>query len=205
MKCENKNCTNDHDGSFGSGRFCSRQCANSRNFSSSSRQKKSISNKKRIKEFGEWGFLKDENRNCERSLDSIRMHQETCYNRLMCSDFSSLSNDLKRKRVILEQENKCSRCNLDTWMDEPISLELEHIDGTHEHNARENLIALCPNCHSLTATWRGRNAKKYSEKITDADLKVAFYKEGNIRRALISLGMAAKGSNYERMRRILID
>ena len=35
-------CGNEHDGTFGSGRFCNRSCANSRNFSEESRKKKSL-------------------------------------------------------------------------------------------------------------------------------------------------------------------
>lgn len=35
FKCENPDCTNEHDGSYGSGRFCSKKCA--RKFSSSNR------------------------------------------------------------------------------------------------------------------------------------------------------------------------
>lgn len=38
-------CGKEHDGSFGSGRFCSRACANSRVFSKESRRKKSLANK----------------------------------------------------------------------------------------------------------------------------------------------------------------
>lgn len=38
-----------------------------------------------------------------------------------------------------------------------IPLELEHIDGDHTNNRPENLTLLCPNCHSLTATYKGAN------------------------------------------------
>lgn len=45
MDCENVKCGNKHDGSFGSGRFCSRVCANSRTWSIADKQKKSESGK----------------------------------------------------------------------------------------------------------------------------------------------------------------
>ena len=38
-----------------------------------------------------------------------------------------------------------------------IPLEIEHIDGNYLNNSEENLILLCPNCHSLTATYKGAN------------------------------------------------
>jgi hypothetical protein len=36
-------------------------------------------------------------------------------------------------------------------------VEVEHIDGDWQNNNPENLILLCPNCHSLTPTYRGLN------------------------------------------------
>ena len=38
-----------------------------------------------------------------------------------------------------------------------IPLEIEHIDGNYKNNNEENLILLCPNCHSLTSTYKGAN------------------------------------------------
>ena len=39
----------------------------------------------------------------------------------------------------------------------PITVDLEHIDGNSENNALSNCTLLCPNCHSLTPTYKGRN------------------------------------------------
>ena len=38
-----------------------------------------------------------------------------------------------------------------------IPIELEHIDGNFTNNDIKNLILLCPNCHSLTSTYKGAN------------------------------------------------
>ena len=38
-----------------------------------------------------------------------------------------------------------------------IPLEIEHIDGNYLNNSESNLTLLCPNCHSLTATYKGAN------------------------------------------------
>lgn len=54
----------------------------------------------------------------------------------------------------------CSCCNNTTWNNSPIHLELDHIDGDNTNNLLQNLRLLCPNCHSQTCNFRGRNKKK---------------------------------------------
>jgi hypothetical protein len=62
------------------------------------------------------------------------------------------------KRYILEkQDNKCEKCGIKDWNNKPITFELEHKDGNSEHNLEGNLCCLCPNCHSQTPTYKGRN------------------------------------------------
>ena len=39
----------------------------------------------------------------------------------------------------------------------PIKVELEHKDGNSENNIIKNCILLCPNCHSLTDTYKNKN------------------------------------------------
>jgi hypothetical protein len=67
-----------------------------------------------------------------------------------------------RKRLIREGYFKyeCCNCKLSEWMGEPMRLELEHINGINTDNRIENLKILCPNCHSLTDTYCGKNKKK---------------------------------------------
>jgi hypothetical protein len=67
-----------------------------------------------------------------------------------------------RKRLIKEKifEPKCSCCSLDVWLDQPISLELDHINGIKTDNRISNLRILCPNCHAQTPTYRSKNRKK---------------------------------------------
>lgn len=57
-------------------------------------------------------------------------------------------------------ERKCSKCQRVEWLGKPIPLELHHKDGNHDNVELSNLELLCPNCHSLTSTYRGRNCKK---------------------------------------------
>jgi hypothetical protein len=70
-----------------------------------------------------------------------------------------LKNRLLKENIF---EHKCYRCNNVDWLNNPIPLELEHINGDNTDNSRENLTLLCPNCHALTNTYRGKN-KKHNE------------------------------------------
>lgn len=58
------------------------------------------------------------------------------------------------------KQRKCERCGLTEWCGEPIPLQLHHKDGDHNNNHLDNLEALCPNCHALTDSYRGKNSKK---------------------------------------------
>lgn len=51
----------------------------------------------------------------------------------------------------------CSCCNLAKWLDKSIPLELHHKDGNNKNNCLSNLELLCPNCHSQTENFRGKN------------------------------------------------
>lgn len=70
------------------------------------------------------------------------------------------------KRLIKEgyKECKCEICNLTEWLGKPIKLELHHINGVHTDNRLENLQLLCPNCHSYTDNYRGKNIKSAKEE-----------------------------------------
>jgi len=82
--------------------------------------------------------------------------------------------------------------------------ECHHIDGDKTNNILENLQLLCPNCHSQTNTFRGRNINGKRENfISDEKLLEALKNHKNIRRALMSLGLAAKGGNYYRATNLL--
>ena len=70
----------------------------------------------------------------------------------------NISNHIKRYL----KEKFGDKCFLCRWSKKnPITgnvpLEIDHIDGNAENNKEENLRLLCPNCHSLTFTFRNLN------------------------------------------------
>jgi hypothetical protein len=64
-----------------------------------------------------------------------------------------------RKRILRENliENKCRECGISEWKGKKLSLHLDHINGDRWDHRIENLRFLCPNCHSLTETYTGKN------------------------------------------------
>ena len=64
-----------------------------------------------------------------------------------------------KKRLINEQrlEYKCARCGITDWLGQSLSLQLDHINGINNDHRIENLRFLCPNCHSQTNTYAGKN------------------------------------------------
>lgn len=58
-------------------------------------------------------------------------------------------------------EHVCAECGLQPeWNGKKLTLALDHINGVNDHNRLENLRLLCPNCHSQTETFAGRNIKR---------------------------------------------
>lgn len=74
---------------------------------------------------------------------------------------STYSGSMLRKRLIDAglKTHKCENCGRVKWMNNKIPLEVDHINGISNDHRIENLRLLCPNCHALTPTWRGRNRK----------------------------------------------
>ena len=53
--------------------------------------------------------------------------------------------------------NKCQICGYSEWYGKKLSIQLHHKDGNNTNNNIDNLQLLCPNCHSLTNTYCGKN------------------------------------------------
>lgn len=57
-------------------------------------------------------------------------------------------------------KHKCYDCHLSEWKNNPIPIELHHIDGNPRNNNLSNLQLLCPNCHALTENYSGKSKRK---------------------------------------------
>ena len=133
----------------------------------------------------------------------VEAHVKKSMERLMDEPFEDLSWDRKRKRILIEQKNTCDECGIKEWQDKPLSLEIDHIDGNKKNNERGNLRGLCPNCHSQTDTFRGRN-KGSRDYVSDEDLLESLKSSKSIRQALLNVGMAGKGANYKRVKKLML-
>ena len=123
------------------------------------------------------------------------------------SSNSSTSTGSIKKIILAEKliEYKCKECGIFEWNEKKISLELDHINGKRNDHRLCNLRFLCPNCHSQTSTFRGRNLNNGNTKVTDEDILIELKKGTSIRKVLLNLNMAPMGGNYKRVKKIIIN
>lgn len=110
-------------------------------------------------------------KNCDKEINNYRGKRKYCngncrgdfgkkqkFELIKNGDFSLDSNWYK-KYLIETCGEKCIECG---WCEKnkysnKIPIELEHIDGDSNNNDLKNLKLLCPNCHSLTPTYKALN------------------------------------------------
>lgn len=114
-------------------------------------------------------------KNCKKELNrhnklycNTKCQMEYQYNNYISKWKNGLVNGMRgayqvslhiRKYLLIKYNNKCCKCG---WskvnkFTNNIPLEIEHKDGNFRNNIESNLELLCPNCHSLTSTYKGAN------------------------------------------------
>lgn len=95
---------------------------------------------------------------------TFRTNSRYTLEEILVENSSYVDMSLLKRRLIKEYDWKyeCSGCNKSTysnnWVsDVPIPLEIDHINGIHSDNRIENIRFLCPNCHSFTDNYKGKN------------------------------------------------
>jgi len=62
-----------------------------------------------------------------------------------------------RKLIAYERGYNCESCGIFEWNEKPITLQVDHVDGDSGNNFPDNVRLLCPNCHTQTDTFCGKN------------------------------------------------
>ena len=192
--CLCESCGSEHQGVYASGRFCNSACAHSY-ITKSNREEVS----QKVSRTLSGRVLSPEH------IDHIKIRvREQRLRELMGLDFEKLCLSSKRKRVFLEQHGCCLLCGISEWLGKSIELELDHKDGNTTNNQRSNLRGLCPNCHSQTETYCGRNRKGNQDpKVGLNELKAALQKTHTIGAALSLLGLSRSRNNYKKSTMLL--
>lgn len=201
---ECKKCGNGFEPRKGFVNYCSIKCRNGREWSEEDKEKK---RKTMLNSHDfEVGLVKRKLNKLTRELPDNDIEKALEYKNqlrkeeILSADVDSLKYGRLRERILYEQNEKCNKCGLKDWLGEPITLELEHKDGDNKNNSRDNLEMLCPNCHSQTKTWRGRNTKGGRNKKVSDELLLQTLVDNNwnTHQTLLSLDLSPKGKNYQR-------
>jgi hypothetical protein len=83
-------------------------------------------------------------------------------------------NSTLRKVLMFLFGNECQECGTSNkWNGKLLTFEVHHKDGNSDNNFPENLLLLCPNCHSQTGTYNGKSKNTKRNKYFRSKYKAA--------------------------------
>lgn len=172
MECENCKC--DHNGSYGSGRFCSSKCA--RGFSTKEKRQEineRVSQALTGRLINYHRFTSEEIaakwKNPEYVMKVAAGQRKFNERRLVemhSKPIEEWTKSERRKFLLEDVEFRCSVCGYEKVhpVTKTAPLEIHHIDGDNKNNVRENLIVVCLNCHfMIDDKYRFRGRGKHSK------------------------------------------
>lgn len=92
------------------------------------------------------------------SIKDRRALSELLIENAKLTDHTLLKKRLLEAKLLIYE---CSICKISTWLDNKLVLQMDHINGINNDNRLENIRLLCPNCHSQTDTFCGKNKNAY--------------------------------------------
>lgn len=166
MQCEA--CSNEHSGSFGSGRFCSVKCA--RGFSTKAKRAEinvrvgvKLRKIKLCKDCGQQ-YFKPKSWTKRRCPGCVSV--KPSLPKIVGRELHECKTDRSRKKwLIAKYGHQCWGCSGTMWRDQPIPIEIDHISGNSDDNSEENLRLLCCNCHAQTPTYKSKNRASYQRRL----------------------------------------
>ena len=75
-----------------------------------------------------------------------------------------------KKYLLKTRGHKCEICGIETWMNKPVPLVLDHINGDGLDDRLENLRLVCCNCDAQLPTYKSKNkcsTRKYRKIYND--------------------------------------
>jgi 5-methylcytosine-specific restriction endonuclease McrA len=199
MKCEY--CEKEHDGSYGSGRFCGFVCK--QRFALASRLNTGT------QEFRDKLLLNLKIANqANKTPEVIEKQRATRKKNARKTRLERLgqykSKDQTRLALIEARGEKCEVCGISSWQQKSIVFQLHHIDGNSSNNSLKNIQLLCPNCHSQTSNYGTKNA--FGKNVEDSVLIDAILDEKNtsIKMVLRCVGLTDRGGNYNRVYKLCV-
>lgn len=115
--------------------------------------------------------------------------------------FAINSDPIIAKKVFIRNHGySCTLCGISSWKDKPITLCIHHVNGNNRDQSLDNLMLLCPNCHSQTDSFSLSKGK--TRKISDYQIISAMQISESLRECILILGLSDSGANYKRIRKI---